>query len=97
MLAFGIILLVLCYHWFDPVTLMKLGFDTREFSGQTFNFMYQEGTNTLGMSKFWFWLVVPVAAFNTSVHALSNLLQTLVKPAAAMMDDLSAAVPIGAE
>lgn len=81
-LAFGIVLLVLSYLWFDPLTLMRLGFDLREFSGETFNFMYQDTTATLGVSKFWFWLVVPLAAFTTSVHALSNLLQTLATPVA---------------
>lgn len=96
-LAFGIILLVLCYRWFDPVTLMNLGFDTREFSGQTFNFMYEDTTATLGVKKFWFWLVVPVAAFNTSVHALSNFLHTLVTPALALIDDTPAEFAAGAE
>lgn len=81
-LVFGIALLVLCYRWFDPLTLMRLGFDMREFSGQTFNFMYQDTTATLGVAKFWFWLVVPLAAATTSVHALSNLLLTLTTPAA---------------
>lgn len=81
-LVFGITLLALCYRWFDPLTLMRLGFDTREFSGATFNFMYQDTTATLGLAKFWFWLVVPLAAVTTSVHALSNLLQILAAPAA---------------
>ena len=85
-LLFGITLLVLCYRWFDPVTLMRLGFDTREFSGETFNFMYQDTTNTLGMKKFWFWLIVPVAAMTTFVHALSNLLKTAATPAAALKE-----------
>jgi TRAP-type C4-dicarboxylate transport system permease small subunit len=81
-LVFGITLLVLCYRWFDPLTLIRLGFDTREFSGETFNFMYQDTTATLGVAKFWFWLIVPLAAFTTSVHALSNLLRTMAAPAA---------------
>ena len=80
-LIFGITLLVLCYHWFDPLTLMRLDFDTREFSGKTFNFMYEDTTAALGVAKFWFWLIVPLVAFATSVHALSNLLETLATPA----------------
>jgi hypothetical protein len=63
------------------VTLMRLGFDTREFSGETFNFMYQDTTATLGVAKFWFWLVVPLVAVTISVHALSNLLRTVATPA----------------
>lgn len=96
-LAFGIVLLVLCYRWFDPVTLMKLGFDTREFSGQTFNFMYQDTTTTLGVRKFWFWLVLPVAAFNTSVHALANFLRTLAAPVGAVTEEMPDALAIGVE
>lgn len=92
-LVFGIALLVMCYRWFDPLTLMRLGFDTREFSGQTFNFMYQDTTATLGVAKFWFWLVVPLAAAATSVHALSNLLMTLTTQAAERLpSDLPAAL-----
>lgn len=82
-LLFGIALLVLCYRWFDPLTLMRVGFDLREFSGETFNFMYQDTTATLGVPKFWFWLAVPLAGLTTTVHGLSNLLQTLALPAVA--------------
>lgn len=96
-LAFGLVLLVLCYRWFDPVTLMRLGFDTREFSGQTFNFMYQDTTTTLGVNKFWFWLVLPFSAFNTSVHALANFLHTVSAPAAGQTDAMPAPVALGAE
>lgn len=95
-LAFGIILLVLCYRWFDPLTLMRMGFDTHAFSGETFNFMYEDTTNTLGVKKFWFWLVVPVVAFTTTIHALSNLLQTLSAPVTAVEEDMPA-VAAGAE
>jgi TRAP-type C4-dicarboxylate transport system permease small subunit len=94
-LIFGIALLVLCYRWFDPVTLMELGFDTEAFSGETFNFMYQDTTNTLGMKKFWFWLVMPLVAFSTSVHALANFLQTLATPADALKNENRAAIIAG--
>lgn len=96
-LGFGLVLLVLCYRWFDPLTLMRLGFDTREFSGQTFNFMYQDTTTTLGVNKFWFWLVLPFGAFNTSVHALSNFLHTVSAPATGQADAMAAPVALGAE
>lgn len=95
-LTFGIILLVLCYRWFDPITLMRMGFDTHAFSGETFNFMYEDTTNTLGVKKFWFWLVVPVVAFTTTVHALSNLLQTISAPSTVVEEDMPA-VAVGAE
>ena len=96
-LTFGIVLLVLCYRWFDPVTLMQTGFDTEAFSGETFNFMYQDTTTTLGMKKFWFWLVMPVVAFSTSVHALANFLRTVITPAATLKTEASTATAGGAE
>lgn len=79
-LAFGLIMVVLSWYWFDPLTLAHFGFDTREFAGETFNFMYQDTTSTLGLHKFWFWLVVPVSALCTCVHGLFNLTQTLTRP-----------------
>lgn len=96
-LIFGMVLLVLCYYWFDPITLMQMEFDTDAFSGETFNFLYQDTTTTLGMKKFWFWLVVPVAAFSTSMHALSNFLHTLVTPADALKAETPASSVGGAE
>ncbi len=94
-LLFGIALLVLCYRWFDPMTLMRLGFDTREFSGETFNFMYQDTTATLGVAKFWFWLVVPLVAVTISVHALSNLLRTVATPVTARIPSGLPVTPTG--
>ena len=82
-LTFAGILIYLCIKWFDPVALARVGFDFQEFSGETFNFMYQDTTATLGIAKFWFWLVVPLVAVTISVHALSNLLQTVATPATA--------------
>jgi TRAP-type C4-dicarboxylate transport system permease small subunit len=76
-LTFAGILIYLCIKWFDPVALARVGFDFQEFSGETF---------TLGMKKFWFWLIVPVAAMTTFVHALSNLLKTAATPAAALKE-----------
>jgi TRAP-type C4-dicarboxylate transport system permease small subunit len=79
-LAFGLIMVVLSWYWFDPLTLMQFGFDTHEFAGETFNFMYQDTTSTLGLQKFWFWLVVPISALCTCIHGFFNLTQTLVRP-----------------
>jgi TRAP-type C4-dicarboxylate transport system permease small subunit len=80
-LLFALALLVLCYLWFDPVLLISVDFDLDRFAAESFNFIYQEPTVTLGVPKFWFWLIVPVAAFDTSIHALANLLRTLTAPA----------------
>ena len=57
-------------------SLARHGFDTGAFSGATFNFIYSEVSTTLGVPKFWLWLIVPIFAFGSSVHALNNLAQT---------------------
>nr|WP_067286990.1 TRAP transporter small permease subunit [Marinobacterium profundum] len=76
-LFFTLALLVLCYVWFDPVRLIGSGLDIEVFAAQSFNFVYQEPTATLGIAKHWFWLILPLVALCSSVHALANLLQTL--------------------
>lgn len=73
-LAFSAFLLWLCWGWYDLQTLAALDFSLDAFTGETFNFMYREPTQTLGIPKYWVWLIVPLAAFTMSVHALSNLL-----------------------
>lgn len=75
-LVFFVVLFALAWTWFDPLTLALHGFDTKAYSGATFNFIYSEVSTTLGVPKFWLWLIVPVFAFGASVHALNNLLRT---------------------
>jgi TRAP-type C4-dicarboxylate transport system permease small subunit len=74
-LAFAVILLVLCWQWYDPVALMQSGFDFDEFAQATFKFIYSEPTNTIGIRKFWIWLAVPLMAINMTVHATANLVE----------------------
>lgn len=79
-LGFAVALLVLCWLWFDPLSLWGHGFDFDGFAGESFNFVYQEPTATLGVPKFWFWLILPLVAFTSSIHALANLLDSLRAP-----------------
>ncbi len=80
-----------CWIWFDPLTLIAVDFDLRAFRRETFNFIYAEPTSTLGMPKFWFWLVMPVFALGLTLHAVSNLVKTLAGrvPAPVARDDAS--------
>lgn len=71
------LLLWACWIWFDPLTLIAVDFDLRAFRRETFNFIYAEPTSTLGMPKFWFWLVMPVFTLGLTLHAVSNLVKTL--------------------
>lgn len=71
------LLLFIALRWFDPLGLAAAGFDRYEFSGNTFNFIYQEPTNTLVFGKYLVWLVIPLSALLCTLHALLNLLESL--------------------
>lgn len=73
-LVFAAVLLVLTWQWFDPLTLAAHGFDAKAYSSATFNFIYSETTTTLGIRKFWLWLIMPFFSFAITLHALSHLL-----------------------
>jgi len=90
-LVFAVLLLVLCWFWFDPVGLWEAGFDVAAFSGDTFNYIYQEPTTTLGVPKFLFWMIVPIVSVTMAVHAASNLASTLASSAAAVVEERGAA------
>ena len=74
-LVFAVILLVLCWHWYDPVALAQSGFDFDAFAQATFKFIYSEPTNTIGIRKFWIWLAVPLMALSMTLHAAANLVE----------------------
>lgn len=75
LLCFAVILLVLCWQWYDPIALIRAGFDFDVFAQETFKFIYTEPTNTIGIAKFWIWLAVPLMALSMTLHALANLLE----------------------
>jgi TRAP-type C4-dicarboxylate transport system permease small subunit len=74
-LMLAVVLLVLCWIWYDPIALLRNGFDFDLFAQNTFKFIYSEPTNTVGIRKFWIWLAVPLMALNMSLHALANLVE----------------------
>jgi TRAP-type C4-dicarboxylate transport system permease small subunit len=74
-LAFALFLAWLCWRWYDLPTLAGFGFDVEAFTGETFNFMYKEPTQTIGVAKFWVWLIVPITAVGMSLHAAANLFE----------------------
>ncbi|QTF92172.1 TRAP transporter small permease subunit [Halomonas sp. BM-2019] len=57
--GFALALLWLCWRWYQPLALWQAGFDIQTFQGETFNFIYAENTSTLGIKKFWAWLILP--------------------------------------
>lgn len=76
-LGFGLAVAWFCWLWFDPAGLAAAGFDVEAFQGATFNFIYAEPTNTLGIRKVWVWLIMPLFAFGFLLHALANLSRSL--------------------
>jgi TRAP-type C4-dicarboxylate transport system permease small subunit len=76
-LGFGIMLIHLCWRWFDPARLAAAGFDVPAFEGATFNFIYTDTTPIMGLPFFWFYLVMPVFALAITVHAATNMLEDL--------------------
>ncbi len=71
---FSVAMLWFCWRWFLPLELLKAGFDTAAFQGQTFNFIYAEPTSTLGVPKYLFWLVMWLFALGAALHSVAHLL-----------------------
>lgn len=82
-LGFALFLAYACWIWFDPATLARSGFDFGLFFENTFNSVYQEVTNTIGVRRLWFFLVMPWFAFTLTIHSAACLLRDLFDPAAA--------------
>ncbi|HAS77106.1 TRAP transporter small permease subunit [uncultured Marinobacter sp.] len=79
-LLFGGILAWLSWRWYDPFTLYQVGFDLQNFQAETFNFMYAENTSTLGIKKFWVWMILPILSITLTLHGLANLLSSETAP-----------------
>ena len=71
--AFCLFCVWLAWIWYDPLALAAAGFDRDAFSSGTFNYIYHEPTLTIGISKFWVWLVMPWFALTASVHSGANV------------------------
>lgn len=76
-LGFGIVLLYTTWLWFNPVGLVRAGFDVGAFEGATFNFIYTDVTPIMGVPTFWFYLVMPWFGLTVTLHALANLMEDL--------------------
>lgn len=74
-LVFGMLLIWMCWIWFDLPSLIAVDFDIRRFEGRTFNFIYTEMTPVMGLPAIIFFAIVPWFAVTLSIHALTNLLE----------------------
>lgn len=73
-LVFALFMVWFCWRWFSPLDLARQGFDIAAFQSSSFNFIYSEPTTTLGIRKFWVWLVMWFFAIGATLHSLANLL-----------------------
>lgn len=80
-LGFGLLMLLLCWWWFDLPTLVAQGWNLQAFFEVNFNGIYMERPTTVGLPKWPFFLVLPWFSLTTTIHALANL----VEDAAAML------------
>lgn len=70
--GFFVVFAVILWRWFDPITLWQAGSAT-VFSRETFNFIYQEPTVTLGVTKIWFWMILPIFCLTGLIHTAAQL------------------------
>lgn len=76
LLVFFVVFAVLLWRWFDPVGVL-MAESLEAYSMQTFNFMWQEPTVTLGVRKVWFWMVLPVFCLTGGLHVAASLVERL--------------------
>lgn len=77
-LAALLILSWLVWRWFDPVGLLRTG-SGAALAAETFNFIYQNPTLTLGLPKTLFWAVLPVFCLCAAFHALAALCDDIAR------------------
>ncbi|MDM8165749.1 TRAP transporter small permease subunit [Roseovarius sp.] len=80
--VFALFMVWFCWRWYSPLELARFGFDTEAFQGATFNFIYGEPTTTLGVPKYWVWMVMWAFALGATLHGFANLLGQGRKPEA---------------
>ncbi|GAB4282747.1 MAG: hypothetical protein Kow0058_01290 [Roseovarius sp.] len=73
-LVFALFMLWFCWRWYGPLDLARQGFDIAAFQATTFNFIYAEPTLTLGVPKYWVWMVMWAFSIGVTLHGLANLL-----------------------
>ncbi len=67
MLIFGWTL----WNWFDLPGVVAAD-SLSDYARESFNFLYQEPTTTLGIRKLWFWLIMPLFCLSGLIHVLAR-------------------------
>lgn len=73
-LVFLLVLAAILWRWFDLPGLLRAGSGVA-LAQESFNFVYTDPTNTLGLRKVWFWLALPVTCATALIHCLAALHQ----------------------
>lgn len=74
-LAFGVLMLLLCWWWFDLPTLIASGWNLQAFFEVNYNGIYMDRPTTISLPKWPFFLVMPWFALTTSLHAMANMVE----------------------
>ena len=74
------------WRWFDLPGVVAAD-SMQDYARQSFNFLYQEPTATLGIRKLWFWLVMPLFCAAGLIHLLARFGAPLPAGEAAMPGD----------
>lgn len=75
-LAFLLAMAVILWRWFDLPGLLRAG-SGAALAEQSFNFVYTDPTNTLGLPKVWFWAILPISCATALIHCLAALQEDL--------------------
>jgi TRAP-type C4-dicarboxylate transport system permease small subunit len=76
-LGFAGLLIIVTLKWFDPVTLIASNFDLNVFFKTTYNSIYTEMTSTIGIRRFWFFLIMPWFSCALFIHCLACIAEDL--------------------
>ena len=78
LISFFSFFLYLLFVIFDPYGLIIMhGVDLNAFSSTEFNFLYEEPTMTLGIKKYWTWLILPIFCIGSLIHCVANVLKSI--------------------
>ena len=76
-LGFGVLMVMLCWWWFDLPTLIAQDWNLQAFFEANYNGIYMDRPTTVNLPKWPFFLVMPWFALTTTIHATANLLEDL--------------------
>lgn len=71
-LLFLLVMALVIWRWLDLPGLIRAG-SGAALAQETFSFIYTDPTQTLGVRKIWFWLIMPVTCLTGMIHVLAQI------------------------